>query len=162
MRQHNPEIEALFYAGMLHKEIAAALGVHRNTVQRYTTRQGLLRGKGSWKGTIETRFWANVHPEPNTGCWLWSGASNSLGYGMIHVRGQGERQATHVSLEMHRCAVPPGMFACHRCDTPPCVNPDHLFVGSAADNNDDMRRKGRARYHFSRIARAARSAEPLT
>ena len=81
-------------------------------------------------------------PEPNTGCWLWERHSNRLGYGRIRHNGEA-RQAHRVSFELRNGPVPAGMFVCHRCDTPSCINPDHLFLGTPADNCHDMIRKGR-------------------
>ncbi len=91
---------------------------------------------------MNERFLRNVIPEPNSGCWLWDGLANSRGYGRIGVNGQDQR-AHRVSYEMHCGPIPDGHMVCHRCDVPACVNPDHLFLGSAADNHSDMRRKGR-------------------
>ncbi len=90
--------------------------------------------------TLERRFWAKV--EKTETCWLWTGRLDKLGYG--DIRAHGRRQRAHrVSWQFAHGAIPDGMFVCHRCDTPPCVNPAHLFVGSAADNNRDMAAKGR-------------------
>lgn len=93
------------------------------------------------------RFWSHVDPEPNSGCWLWSGAWNGkwnvCGYGRFNIDGV-MRQAHRWAYEHFRGPIPDGLFACHKCDTPPCVNPDHLFLGTAVDNMADMIRKGRA------------------
>lgn len=88
-------------------------------------------------------FLKRVEFEPNTGCWLWSGAASSQGYPQVSVSGV-RRVGTHVALEIFKGSyVPKGMMACHKCDTPSCVNPDHLFVGTHQDNMDDMNAKGR-------------------
>ena len=89
------------------------------------------------------RFWAKVVKEPNSGCWLWTGAS-SHGYGSLRFRGHGCR-AHRVAWELHRGAVPNGVSVLHKCDTPLCVNPDHLFLGTQADNIKDAVAKGRIR-----------------
>lgn len=87
------------------------------------------------------RFWPRV--EKSAGCWLWTGLVDKDGYGRIRVNGRQTR--THrLSYEMHFETIPDGMAVCHRCDTPACVRPDHLFLGTAGDNNEDRRRKGRS------------------
>lgn len=77
------------------------------------------------------------------GCWRWCGPSQSRGYGVLSL---GKRK----SVLAHRAAyafefgpIPDGMFVCHRCDNRWCVNPWHMFLGSALDNSRDMVRKGR-------------------
>lgn len=94
------------------------------------------------RGPIEQRFWRFVSPEPNTGCWLWDG-SWWKGYGTIS-----NRLATHVSLELHGRPRPVGMQACHHCDVPACVNPEHLYWGDDKQNRADMFRRGRQNLPF--------------
>ena len=78
-------------------------------------------------------------------CWIWTGKISVHGYGIIVLPGKLEIGAHRVSYLIHRGDIPSGMFVCHRCDNPPCVNPDHLFVGSNLDNVADMTAKGRAK-----------------
>lgn len=78
-------------------------------------------------------------------CWPWTGVRTDRGYGQIWVDG-GHRPATHVALELAGVDIPDGMVACHHCDNPMCVNPAHLFVGTASDNMRDMLAKGRGRW----------------
>ncbi len=93
----------------------------------------------------EARLMRRVEFEMNTGCWLWTGSTNNEGYGKIGIGGR--LFLTHrVSYEMHKGPIPPGRLALHKCDTPACCNPDHLFLGGFSDNHWDMRRKGRANY----------------
>lgn len=97
-----------------------------------------------WRGmTPVERVFAKSEPEPNSGCWLYLGVLNIHGYGRIHL---GRRLvAAHRLVLAYKISrpIPAGMLACHTCDTPCCVNPDHLFVGSPRDNNADAMRKGR-------------------
>lgn len=78
-------------------------------------------------------------------CWLWLGWRNR-GYGKVQTSKNGIRK----SLTVHRFIwwwtngpIPRGMSVCHHCDTPPCCNPAHMFLGTQAENNEDCRRKGR-------------------
>jgi hypothetical protein len=85
----------------------------------------------------------NSIPEPNSGCWLWTGSVNNWGYGRGRARGLRERGAHRISFRAHRGPISPGLLVLHRCDTPSCVNPDHLFLGTTSDNSKDMVAKGR-------------------
>jgi excisionase family DNA binding protein len=94
--------------------------------------------------TLEGRFWRYV--EKSDGCWQWTGAANPKGYGNIgRGKGLGTAKAHRVSWELHFGPIPPGLYVCHACDNPPCVRPDHLFLGTAQDNNNDKIAKGRDR-----------------
>lgn len=80
---------------------------------------------------------------PNGDCWVWTASTKYWGYGAISVPGKGVRGAHRVSYELTHGPIPPGMFVLHRCDNPPCVNPDHLILGTPADNIRDMIARGR-------------------
>lgn len=96
--------------------------------------------------TLAERFAEKWVPEPTSGCWLWTAALSNTGYGKFAIRSGRPKLAHRVAWELYRQGqVPAGMFVCHRCDTPACVNPDHLFVGSPKDNTQDAIRKGRFR-----------------
>lgn len=87
----------------------------------------------------ERRFWMSVEKGPD--CWLWTG-SMAGHYGKL--RGAVAAIGAHrFSYELHHGPIPPGMVVMHSCDTPKCVNPAHLSVGTYKDNMDDMDRKGR-------------------
>lgn len=79
--------------------------------------------------------------DDDTGCWLWQGDKRN-GYGSVW-RGGVRCYAHRVAYELTHGPIPAEMHVCHRCDRPACVNPDHLFVGSQADNIRDMWSKGR-------------------
>lgn len=103
-----------------------------------------------------------------SGCWLWLGKPNRYGYGRLSVGARGAA----VELLAHRIAwalaygdIPAGMMVCHSCDTPPCVRPDHLFLGTNVDNVADRHAKGRdggppaGEAHFNAKLRDSQVAE---
>ena len=95
---------------------------------------------------VEDRFWSKVRKADGDGCWEWMGARVKTGYGQIGRSRTRQLIATHrLSWELYRGAIPSGLCVCHRCDNPRCVRPDHLFLGTQADNIHDMVAKGRHR-----------------
>ena len=92
--------------------------------------------------TLEERFWAKVRLDED-GCWEWTAHRDRKGYGALG-RGGAVVKAHRLSWELHNGPIPIGMAVCHACDNPPCVRPDHLFLGTIGDNNRDMQLKGRA------------------
>lgn len=87
-------------------------------------------------------FWANVQRAEGDACWPWTGRQGRLGYGRVIYQGR-HRVATRIAYEL-TYGPNSAPFMCHRCDNPACVNPAHIFPGSAADNNTDRARKGRS------------------
>lgn len=85
--------------------------------------------------------WVKI--DPRTGCWIWIGAKTYWGYGTRTNNGK-TRRTHRISYELHIGAIPKGMCVLHSCDNPPCVNPDHLFLGTLKDNSQDMVAKGRS------------------
>lgn len=95
--------------------------------------------------SVEERFGLQWMPEPNSGCWLWCGTMADTGYGKLYAFGQTKASAHRVSHILHIGPIPAGMMVLHRCDVRLCVNPAHLFVGTAGDNTKDMLAKSRHR-----------------
>jgi HNH endonuclease len=99
---------------------------------------------GGKRGTVEERFWSKVEMLPDLpGCWLWSGYIDKLGRGWLMVKNGIPDYASRISWRIQHGEIPEDLEICHKCDTPQCVRPDHLFLGTHKDNMDDMIRKGR-------------------
>ena len=93
--------------------------------------------------TFQERFWSKVDVRDPNDCWLWIASKTTHGYGFFRSRSS-NLGAHRVAYELTTaCEIPPGVLLCHRCDTPACCNPSHLFEGSQADNMRDASRKGR-------------------
>jgi len=88
------------------------------------------------------RFYEKVMPEPMSGCWLWMACTNNQGYGRFKIDGK-MQMAHRSSYKIHVGPIPDELCILHKCDTPGCVNPEHLFPGTNADNVRDRENKGR-------------------
>lgn len=88
------------------------------------------------------KFWGHVYRPSENDCWIWQSAKAGKGYGMFNLPA-GSYYAHRVSWTLFFGEIPDGMFVCHRCDNPPCVNPSHFFLGTNADNQIDSYGKGR-------------------
>ena len=151
---------------------AVALGLCGKHYQRMKANGDPSLARSLRGAPFEFRFWSRVRKSAS--CWEWIGPKTKDGYGRLSRDGKQVR-AHRASYEMRHGPIRSGMVVCHRCDNPSCVNPDHLFLGTAADNVRDMHTKGRAnvpsrsggqhwtKYKPDRIARGGTAKRsPLT
>lgn len=103
---------------------------------------------------------ASSTPDPNTGCWRWSGRTDAGGYGVFYwgPNGRAHRRAHRVSYAAF-VGDPGDLHVCHRCDNPACVNPAHLWLGTAGDNQRDRAAKGRSNAPRGEQHRSAKLSE---
>lgn len=88
-----------------------------------------------------SRFWSHVSVVDGS-CWEWTGPKQSFGYGVSYYANR-NILAHRRSWMIRHGDIPPGLCVLHKCDNPACVNPDHLFLGSRIENNEDCNSKGR-------------------
>lgn len=94
--------------------------------------------------TLRAKFESALSRNPHNGCLEWQRALNSGGYGQLYSGANDRPVLAHrVAWEQANGPIPKGMFVCHKCDNPKCCDPEHLFLGTLADNNRDAWRKGR-------------------
>jgi hypothetical protein len=117
---------------------------------RRVLKRGDVNNYGSRKvddGNAIERFHQKYEID-ESGCWLWTGGTRPNSKGMLYPRHWTDNHesigAHRFSFELLRGAIPKGMYVCHKCDTPLCVNPDHLFIGTHHDNMRDMVEKKRS------------------
>lgn len=104
-------------------------------------------------GPVRGRLLSRVEVNPETECWEWTGPLLHNGYGRFHINGK-QVKAHRASYEEHKGPIPEGLLVCHACDNRKCINPEHLWLGTAKDNAVDRQLKGRGRgrvwphYHY--------------
>lgn len=90
----------------------------------------------------KARFWSKVDRKGPTECWEWTAAKHKFGHGVFNLQGLMQK-AHRISAHIAGMEIK-GLFVCHHCDNPSCVNPNHLFAGSNVDNTTDRHLKGRS------------------
>ena len=128
-------------------------GRHYYRFRRYNDPNGGgIERHNDWP--FDKLFWSRVDKSGGaSACWEWMAARHYKGYGETTVGVRKKDKAHRVSWTLERGPIPDGMHVLHRCDNPPCVNPEHLFLGTNADNINDAIAKGR---------RAVRERHPRT
>lgn len=109
-------------------------------------------------GNVTDRFHKKYIKQEN-GCWIWSGGTRPNNKGVLYPRitdGKKDIGAHRFSYMMMHGEIKSDMYVCHKCDTPLCVNPDHLFIGTHQDNMKDMVNKGRSHKGFGENANSSK------
>lgn len=150
----SPEDDAVLKSLYPSTDTAALAGQLGRSHKSVVHRAALIGVAKTWglrpytpKKTLSERLASRSEMNAKTGCLEWAGARSALGYGLVT---NGSKKGTSLTRLAHRISwelthgeIPPGMFVCHRCDNPPCINVAHLFLADCLGNNLDRAMKGR-------------------
>jgi len=141
MAKQNIDVATEMYqSGGSLRSVERDTGIGRETLRKAFTEAGIMRGR---LGHLPDPFARLIGSfSLGEGCWLWRGPTNNHGYGVFSLKGR--RTAAHRAVYKALVGeVSDELDCCHACDNPRCVRPDHIFVGTRADNMQDAKRKGR-------------------
>lgn len=103
--------------------------------------------------TVLERFEESYIPGPDSGCWLWISGKDKDGYGHFVIEKKIRMRAHRFSWILYQGEITNGLWVLHSCDTPSCVNPSHLWLGTPKENSNDRDRKGRFKSMIGNKAR---------
>lgn len=106
-----------------------------------------INKKSSYEMSLKERLLSFCVIDEKTKCWNWSGSKNRKGYGALSIKNK-HSIAHRESYKVFKGKIPNGMHVCHSCDNPSCINPDHLWLGTNKDNNNDKMEKGRFKPNY--------------
>jgi transposase len=134
---------SLYASGMSLIQVAEEIGCSNRTIMNWVNASHNVSLRSN-KGTPEERFWKKVKKAGDDECWEWQASCERSGHGKLRI-GSTMVKAHRFSYELHVGPIPEGMCVLHKCDNPICVNPNHLWIGTRTDNNNDMVSKQRQR-----------------
>jgi hypothetical protein len=135
------EILEIYNSGYSLKKIGEMFGVSQERIRQLLNKTKEYVSHPTYRPSI-VRFWSKVEKSDN--CWIWIGAKTPEGYGRMRWM-KGYEYAHRISWVIQNGTIADDLCVCHSCDNPSCVRPDHLFIGTIADNMHDRDTKGRGR-----------------
>lgn len=143
-QERNAKIESLYLEGFSMAKIGLELGLDPSTVYQVIKKAGISRPSFNSLSYLTTERFLAKTIVVDSGCREWQGTLDRDGYGKLNHDGA-KMPAHRFAYQRFVAEIPEGLLVCHKCDNRKCCNPEHLFLGTAKDNADDMVSKGRQR-----------------